>query len=410
MIYLLPTLSPARTRDSETRRRSRHGSIHFSNGQQKFLHLSARGVPRNLLAILVGWKASIRAMEAAERRQQRDAQKRFRELERQAKEHAKLSAIEQGRLEVETYESGVAVLLSVHKDQSEVWDWKEPAMALPPHSPRKLSHRELKAKQRAEHQGIEEARVRDEQEFQEALQAHAAERAEWERMRVIALRILAGDHKAYTEALVEFSALAEISELGSSLHFTVHSADMVECGLKVNGRQAIPTELKTLTSTGKVSVKPMPKARFHEIYQDYVCGCVLRVAREVFALLPVETVLVTASVDALDSRTGQTVEQPVLSAAMDRNALRQLDFEHVDPSDAMENFLHRGDFKASRKSGEFESIAPLTPADLPQIPSESMDFYDVLAVLRRVRDEVRAEMRNLDPQSTATTSTATRSS
>ena len=38
--------------------------------------------------------------------------------------------------------------------------------------------------------------------------------------------------------------------------------------------------------------KPMPKGLFHGIYLDYLCGCVLRVAREVFALLPVDTVLV----------------------------------------------------------------------------------------------------------------------
>ena len=337
-------------------------------------------------------------MEAAERRQQRDAQKRFRELERQAKEHAKLSAIEQARLEVETYERGVEVFLSVHKDQSAVWDWNEPAMALPPHSPRRLSFRELKAEQLAMHQTTEQARAQDEQEFQEALQAHATEMAEWEKMRAIALRVLAGDHKAYTEALVEFSALAEISELGSSLHFTVHSAKVVECRVKVNGRQVIPTELKTLTSSGKVSVKPMPKARFHEIYQDYVCGCVLRVAREMFALLPIETLLVTASVDALDSRTGQAAERSVLSAAMDRNALHQLDLEHVDPSDAMENFLHRGDFKASRNSGEFEPVAPLTPADLPQAPPESMDFYELFATARRMRDGIREEIEKLNPQ------------
>jgi hypothetical protein len=33
----------------------------------------------------MGWKGTIRAMEAAQRRQQRDAQKRQRELERQNK-------------------------------------------------------------------------------------------------------------------------------------------------------------------------------------------------------------------------------------------------------------------------------------------------------------------------------------
>lgn len=335
----------------------------------------------------MGWKGTLKAIQAAERRQQRDAQKRLRELERQSKEQAKLSAIEQARLEVDTYESGLEVLLSVHKEQGEVWDWFELATALPPHSPRRFSRHELKARQRSTNQSFDEACTQDEREFQEAVQAHRQEMAEWEKMKAIARRILAGEHKAYTEALVEFSALAEISDLGSALHFTVHGANLVECGLKVNGLQAIPSELKTLTSTGKVSVKPMPKGRFHEIHQDYVCGCVLRVAREVFALLPVETVLVTASADALDPRSGQTVGQPVLSAAIFRTALGRLDFEHLDPSDAMESFPHRGDAKSSRKSGEFERITPLTPADLPQTSPENVDFRDSLATLRRVRDD-----------------------
>jgi hypothetical protein len=123
----------------------------------------------------------------------------------------------------------------------------------------------------------------------------------------------------------------------------------------------------------------------------------LRVAREAFALLPVETILVTASADALDSRTGQTVEQPVLSVAVSRATIRRFDFENLDPSDAMENFPRRGDVKASRKSGEFERITPLTLADVPQAPPESMGFDSLLATVRTMRDEVRAELEKLNP-------------
>jgi hypothetical protein len=89
--------------------------------------------------------------------------------------------------------------------------------------------------------------------------------------------------------------------------FKVHSPHLIECVLSTNGRQAIPSQVKALTASGKVSVKSMPRVRFVEIYQDYVCGCVLRVARELFALLPVETVLVTASAESLDTSTGQPI-------------------------------------------------------------------------------------------------------
>ena len=132
------------------------------------------------------------------------------------------------------------------------------------------------------------------------------------------------------------------------------------CVLTVNGREVIPAETKSLTTAGKLSMKAMPKGRFHEIYQDHVCGCALRVARELLALLPVDTVLVTASVDGIDSRVGSRANLPVLSVAFDRATMDRLDFERLDPSDAMENFVHRGDAKTSRKSGEFLPIVPLT--------------------------------------------------
>ena len=56
-------------------------------------------------------QGTIRAMEAAERRRQREAQRHLRELNRQAKEQAKLSAIEQARLEVETFDNQLEILL-----------------------------------------------------------------------------------------------------------------------------------------------------------------------------------------------------------------------------------------------------------------------------------------------------------
>src|ERR1039458_2888850 len=83
----------------------------------------------------MGWKGTLRAIEAFQRRQQRDAQKRQRELERQNKEQAKLSAIEQARLEVETHENKLEVLLSVHREQGEIWDWVALAASLAPPCP-----------------------------------------------------------------------------------------------------------------------------------------------------------------------------------------------------------------------------------------------------------------------------------
>jgi hypothetical protein len=354
----------------------------------------------------MGWKATLRAMEAAKRRQQRESQKRQRELEQCAKEQAKLSAIERAYLEVETFENRLDGLLSIHKEQSEVLDWEEFAASLPPPPPQKKSYYELNTKQclmvllpnqKANSEtAIEHARLHDEQAFQEELQTYSEQKAKWEKLKDLSRRVLAGDHKAYVEALVEFNPFAEMSDLGSSINFIVHDAKLIECVLKINGKQAIPAEVKTLTASEKVSIKPMPKGRFHEIYQNYLSGCVLRVAREVFALLPVDTVLITASADSLDSRTGQTVEQPVLSAAMPRSMFSRFNFDQLDPSDAMENFQHRGDFKASRKTDSFNTIVPLTPADIAHSSIEEMSFCNLLAAIKKMREEVKSKIAELN--------------
>lgn len=352
------------------------------------------------------WSAEIRRREAGARREERETRKRHRELERRIKDRARLSELEQARLDVEAYENAVELLLSVHKEQSASVEWQKIASALPPHQPVRSGRHEFAAILQqglgefgntsvSEHDNAEEARRIDEQEHQAALQSYEKEQAEVEHLRTLAKRVLTGEPGAYSEAISELSSLGELSQLGSSIHFTVHSRKLIECVLTVNGRDAIPAEVKTLTAAKKLSVKAMPKARFHEIYQDYVCGCVFRLGREVLALLPADVVLVSASVDGTDLRTGKQAELCVLSVGLTREIMDGLDFDRLDPSDSMENFNHRGEVKASRNGGEFVAIIPLTPADLAPLQPERMDFSDLLKRVRQFREEVSRDLKPL---------------
>lgn len=348
----------------------------------------------------MGWKATVKALEAAQRRQQREAQKRQRELERLEKEQAKFSAMEQARLEVERFENALDVLLSVHKEQGETWNWESLAASLPPPRPQKGSYHEMRARQNCivleptkqanSQASIDQARLHDDSDFDQSMTVYRDEMAEWEKINSFAKRVLSGDHKVYTELLSEFNPFAEISELGSAIHFTAHSPKLIECELKVNGKQAIPSEAKMLTSTGKLTVKPMSKGRFHEIYQDYLCGCVLRVAREILALLPVEIVLVNAFADWTEPSTGRTSEQAVLSVVMPRTAMADLNFDALDPSDTIESFQHRGHLKATRKSEMFQPILPLRSSEIVQNNIDELPTLQLLAAVKKTGEEMQS--------------------
>jgi hypothetical protein len=177
---------------------------------------------------------------------------------------------------------------------------------------------------------------------------------------------------------------------------------MLECALSTNSRKTIPCEIKSLSSSGKVAVKQMPRPRFIEIYQDYVCGCVLRVARELFALLPIDAILITALAESLDTTTGHVLERPFLSVAIARETLNTLDFDKLDPSDSIISLPHRGELKASRKTGDFEFINALTVSEIVRGTNENTDFQLLLDAVKRMNAELANHIAalNTEPENT----------
>ena len=101
----------------------------------------------------------------------------------------------------------------------------------------------------------------------------------------------------------------------------------------------------------------MPKGEFNTLYQDYVCSCMLRVAAELFALLPIERALINAKDNLVNLKTGHVEEQTVVSAMVMRKTFETLNLNHIDPSDAMKNFLHNMRFK---KTAGFDIVEALT--------------------------------------------------
>ena len=330
------------------------------------------GVPTTARGVLRSWASSpsTSSWERTER-------KRQRELERQRKELDKMQELERARFEVEEYENFISVIRSVHKECGETWDWSRVKDNPPPDAPQlrkvleseaqkahegyvpsaldKLFHR-IKKKKARRLAKVEEAKSKDLDLFNKALEAYSFKVEEWKRNNGLAIRICAGDVDGYIEAVKEFKPLSEIEHLGSSVHISIEKKDIAVCTLDVHDEAVIPKEAKTLLKSGRLSVKPVPMTRFCEIYQDYVCSAAMRVAREIMALLPVEKVVVNAQSKMPNSSTGFVEETPILSALIPRKTLDILKFDALDPSDSMKSFVHRMNFKKGKGFERVEVI------------------------------------------------------
>jgi len=158
-----------------------------------------------------------------------------------------------------------------------------------------------------------------------------------QRLKDAAPLILSGDSNAWIMALTEYAPFDDIESFGSQLNFKVINNELV-VSLTVGNEEVVPTDTLSLTSTNKLSRKKMGKTIYLALYQDYVCSCVIRIAREVLAILPIENVLIHVY------DYGQADLPPmkgcILSTRINRENLELLDFENIDCSDTIETFEH----------------------------------------------------------------------
>jgi hypothetical protein len=125
----------------------------------------------------------------------------------------------------------------------------------------------------------------------------------------------------------------------------------------VDDDDLVPGEEVRLTATGKISTKEIPATRYWLLHQDHFCSCAIRVARETLAVLPASRVVVHIELRRLDSSTGHRELETIISVNFDRAALARLNFDSIDPSDALSKFKTRMSFK---KASGFESVEPIS--------------------------------------------------
>lgn len=332
----------------------------------------------------MGYKGVLRTIAAESRRQEREARRRQRELERRQKQIAKMQELERAQYEVDKLENYIEVITSIHKECGDHCDWeiiqqrpepKEPQrdriimnvqqalLEKKTYSPSRKDRlmRRVDSRRKELDEAVEIAQRTDQKIFQFKQDKYLAKHREWVELQELSSRILANEPEAFTFAIELFNPFGEIAAIGSHIKFHTETGQLFEVSLKANGEEIIPSETKTLHKSGKLSVKKMTKSRFYEIYQDHVCGCALRISRELFALLPTSMVIVTAKSDLLNTSTGHFEEQPILSVAIPRATVDRLNIEALDPSDSMLNFVHNMKFL---KTKGFQPVAKIEPSEL----------------------------------------------
>ncbi len=269
---------------------------------------------------------------------------------------------------VQEYESFVASIKTIHTVCDDEINWSHINSISEPFDPNGIGPRQVAAIQVLDNfkPNLIQRAIKSVAESKKASLAQAVEKAaaedkaeyeEWKNLNLLSQRILAGDIDAYFEVINEMNPLDDLLEYGSDFEFGADISSTMEVEFRVKSEQIVPTFSMALTQTGKLSKKELTKTAHCGLVQDYVCSCAIRIARDMFALLPLTIVVVHAVDNILNSETGHHEDATILSVVFERDTLNRLNFADIDPSDAMNNFRHNMKFLKTSGFKPVERIA-----------------------------------------------------
>ena len=222
--------------------------------------------------------------------------------------------IAQSKAQLEEFAAGIEALKSVHKQSDGYIDWEAVA------------------------NGAVSGQIRELQPFAQS--------------------VLAGDIDAYFRVIEQVGPFDDLLEYGSGFEVGTDDPKIMEIEFQVKSGDIIPTQYPDMKANGEIVMKDFSKSAYFELVQDYVSSTMLRVARDTFALLPVQTVIIHAVDKILNPATGNDEEVTIASAKIRRDAMATLNFERIDPSDCLESFESNVKFKKTTGYSPVDRVLP----------------------------------------------------
>ncbi|MEZ4816288.1 MAG: hypothetical protein R3A80_13975 [Bdellovibrionota bacterium] len=117
--------------------------------------------------------------------------------------------------------------------------------------------------------------------------------------------------------------------------------------------------------SGEISCKEKTQKLQHQEYVKGVVGLAYVVAANIFNSSPsIKNAVVSGYTQRRNKKTGQMEDQYVYSVCFNVDKFRVLNFQYIDPLEALTNFSFRID---ERSNGELKAIAPFGTSDLKSV-------------------------------------------
>lgn len=327
----------------------------------------------------MGWKGAIRSGNAAFKRSMRESERRQREAYRRRIANTKIALQNKAEELVKEHETYLTFITSFHKEISEQIDWNAILTKPKPQKPEVTHHLELKAKEKFENfkpnffnrllknsdnvkarlnSKIAQSREEDRNIYQKNIVQYERDTKDWEESHKEAKLVQDNDFETIQKLLADinpFSDLAEV-KIDSVLIYCSNKEWKIESTL--NDTNIIRGFEVKLLRSGELTTKPMIKSKVTALIEDVVSSINIRMAREIFTLFPASNLIVNTKMVSRSTTNGRLEPQLVLSCLYNREKVRDIDFNYIDPSDYIKsNVKYNSGFEKTKITSTEEIIS-----------------------------------------------------
>lgn len=140
----------------------------------------------------------------------------------------------------------------------------------------------------------------------------------WDYYYSVAPDVLSGDIDTYLQLIYEVNPLDDLLEYGTNFEFGTDDSNVMEVEYTVN------------TDVLSHARQTMGRQEYNDLLQDFVCSLSIRIARDLFALLPINHAIIHTVMD----------KQTIMTVDFDRHNLSKVKFGFIDPSDTVKRFQY----------------------------------------------------------------------
>lgn len=139
----------------------------------------------------------------------------------------------------------------------------------------------------------------------------------WSFLKSNSRKVLSGDIDTYLEVIEKMRPVDDLLEYGSDFEFGTDNANSMEVEFRINAHNMLP------------DISEVGAEAYEQLFKEYVCASSIRVARDLFALLPVKYVIVYAKKE----------DEVVLQAKFDKNEVQKINFKEESGVEIIERFI-----------------------------------------------------------------------